>query len=207
MYLTRLELDLTKRDTMRALAAPQMFHAAICKAFTDEERYLWRLDKLAGKTYLLVSSHMKPALEAAAEQFGFGTYETRDYDTLLDRIQTGDRWHFRLRANPVVSVSDGTGRGKVLAHVTVAQQEQWLRDRAAKHGFEPETLAVVEREWVSFKKTAENGRPVTLHAVTFEGSLRVTDKELLRKAMTEGIGRGKAYGMGMLTLAGHIIDR
>ena len=39
-------------------------------------------------------------------------------------------------------------------------------------------------------------------AVTYEGSLTVTDADLFRKALTEGIGREKAFGMGLLTIAG-----
>ena len=35
---------------------------------------------------------------------------------------------------------------------------------------------------------------------SFEGLLRVTDAALFREALTRGIGRGKAYGLGLLTL-------
>lgn len=41
---------------------------------------------------------------------------------------------------------------------------------------------------------------VSFLAVTYEGILQVTDAELFRKALTDGIGREKAYGMGMLTV-------
>ena len=37
-------------------------------------------------------------------------------------------------------------------------------------------------------------------SVTYEGTLEVTDVERFKKALTEGIGRGKAYGMGMMTI-------
>ena len=37
-------------------------------------------------------------------------------------------------------------------------------------------------------------------AVTYEGMLTVTDAELFRQALTQGIGREKAYGMGLLTI-------
>jgi len=39
-------------------------------------------------------------------------------------------------------------------------------------------------------------------AVTYEGILTVTDKERFRKTLIEGIGREKAYGMGLLTVVG-----
>ena len=37
--------------------------------------------------------------------------------------------------------------------------------------------------------------------MTFDGSLTVTDPEKLRHALSNGIGRAKGYGCGMLTLA------
>ena len=33
-------------------------------------------------------------------------------------------------------------------------------------------------------------------------ALTVTDAELFKKLLTEGIGRGKAYGLGLMTVIG-----
>ena len=41
---------------------------------------------------------------------------------------------------------------------------------------------------------------MTLLTVTYEGVLEVTDAAAFREALTNGIGRGKAYGMGMMTV-------
>ncbi|MCI5956432.1 MAG: type I-E CRISPR-associated protein Cas6/Cse3/CasE [Clostridiales bacterium] len=43
-------------------------------------------------------------------------------------------------------------------------------------------------------------RTVSLQAATFEGLLTVTDAERFRRTLTEGVGRGKAYGLGLLTI-------
>lgn len=53
---------------------------------------------------------------------------------------------------------------------------------------------------VPVPQVSGGGRPVSLLSVTFEGFLTVTDADLFRCTLTEGIGRGKAYGMGMLTV-------
>lgn len=45
------------------------------------------------------------------------------------------------------------------------------------------------------------GRRVTFGAVLFEGRLRVTDADRLRAAIASGIGTGKAYGFGLLSVA------
>lgn len=210
MYLTRMQLDPTKRSTMRALAEPKLFHGAIECSFTGERRRnLWRIDSLNGVQYLMLVSAEKPDLTTAAAQFGYpeasAPWETRDYTPLLNRIQPGTRWHFRLTANPTKHTRGHavTGqRGKVMPHVTAEHQQRWLQEKASQHGFaltEGEFLAV-HNEWYQFRKPQEGGRPVSLLSVTFEGLLTVTDADLFCHTLTEGIGRGKAYGMGMLTV-------
>lgn len=209
MYLSRMQLDVTKRATMRALAAPNLFHGAVESAFPGERRRnLWRIDELDGKKYLLLLSEEKPELSGAAEQFGAGNaepaWETRTYAPLLERIENGGVWHFRLVANPTVSLADGqkSRRGKVNAHITTEYQAEWLLKRAEKHGFSlrPEDLLIRRSQWYSFCKGADRAHTVTLLAVTYEGTLTVTDRMLFRQTLTEGIGRAKAYGMGMLTV-------
>lgn len=209
MYLSKLELDTARRSTMRALANPNLFHGAVESAFPGErQRNLWRLDTLAGKRVLLILSEQKPDLTAAAEQFGpagSDGWETKDYAPLLNRTTTGTVWHFRLTANPTVSAAQPGQprdlRGQVHAHITAAHQERWLSERAEKHGFslQPDAFRVVGTEWRTFRKGVERNR-VTLLAVTYEGLLEVTDEALFRQSLTTGIGRGKAYGMGLLTV-------
>ena len=47
MYLSRAELDPTRRETMVALISPQKFHGAVENAFAGaRRRRLWRLDQL-----------------------------------------------------------------------------------------------------------------------------------------------------------------
>ncbi len=102
MYLSRVELDPTRRSTMTALAAPQKFHGAVESAFSGERRRrLWRLDRLGEKLYLLLLSEEMPDLSGVVEQFGTGAApESRNYDPLLARITPGSLWQFRLAANP-----------------------------------------------------------------------------------------------------------
>ena len=201
MYLTRMELNVQSRATMRALSSPSILHGTVESAFTGaRERNLWRIDKLNGN---LGDTERKAGdLTNAVKQFGyddgFHIPETRDYQPLLDRITTGSSWHFRLKANPTICKKDGG----IKAHITPVYQKKWLMDKASAHGFfaEEEKFDVSESEWYHFFKGNDGGRAVTILAVTYEGMLTVTDAELFRKALTEGIGREKAYGMGLLTV-------
>ena len=85
MYLSRVELDPTRRSTMAALSAPQKLHGAVESAFAGERRRrLWRLDRLGERLYLLLLSEDAPELSGVVEQFGTGAAaETRSYDLLL----------------------------------------------------------------------------------------------------------------------------
>ena len=138
------------------------------------------------------------------EQFGTGAAaETRSYDPLLQRVEPGICWQFRLTANPTKSCKDPQNpavRGTVAAHCTTQYQKQWLLERAEKHGFalREEEFTVTRVQWQHFAK--HGTRPVTLLAVTYEGVLQVTDAEQFRALLCQGIGRGKAYGLGLMTV-------
>lgn len=209
MYLSRIKLNTSSRKTMLALASPNLFHGAIEISETGERtRKLWRIDTLRGEQYLLILSEKELELSSVAEQFGYNAeYECKSYDGLLGRIENGSRWQFRLRANPTIQVktdSSSKGRGKVLAHITTTYQEEWLRRQSEKHGFslaEGEWL-VTETKWFKFKRNKEQKGSVQMLSVLFEGVLTVTDADAFRNALVSGIGREKAYGMGLLTIAG-----
>ena len=77
-------------------------------AFTGERRRrLWRLDRLGERLYLLLLSEDVPELSGVVEQFGTGAAaETRSYDPLLQRVEPGSSWQFRLTANPTKCCKD-----------------------------------------------------------------------------------------------------
>lgn len=211
MHLTRFEINPRRRDARNMLASPQRMHAAVLAAFPesrDEGRVLWRLDEGRHDVLLYVVSPDKPDLTHLVETIGRPTYgwQTRDYGGFLERLAAGERWAFRLQANPVHSArSDDGGRGKRVGHVTVAQQTDWFLRQAARHGFvvptaahdEPD-VAVRGRRKLRFDR---RGRTVTLSTAVFEGVLRVEDVTALRAALVGGIGPAKGYGCGLLTLA------
>lgn len=209
MYLTKMELDVGKRDTRKALLSPSMIHGAIESSFPGErERRLWRVDEFQGKYYLLLLSEQPPNLSQMANQFGIEgskyPWQTKSYDALLERIQAGTAWQFRLTANPTKSVkSPKMGeRGTVCAHITPEYQLKWLLNRCESLGFsvDPEEVLVTKSQWQRFYKSDQRKKPVSLLSVTFEGILTVTDETCFRQTLVEGIGRGKAFGLGLLTI-------
>ncbi|WP_300268171.1 type I-E CRISPR-associated protein Cas6/Cse3/CasE [Microbacterium sp.] len=215
MFFTRFALNLARRDTHRVISSPHRLHAAVLAGFPDTEptpdgRILWRVDTTRHGATLYIVSPRRPDLTHLAEQAGWPTledsWETRPYDKLLDSLEAGQRYRFRLTANPVRRERPGDGsRGKPVGHVTTAQQERWLLDRTTAAGFDvPEAAEGARDLVVSDRKTLTFSRretKVTLRVATYEGTLAVTDPEALRHALCRGIGRAKGYGCGLLTLA------
>ena len=210
MFLSRMELDPSRRATMQALSSPNKLHGAIEQSFAGpRKRRLWRLDQLQNHLYLLLLSEDEPDLTKVAQQFGFPqrspAWESRAYEPLLDKIVNGTTWHFRLVANPVKSCKSmpgGTARGTIHAHITTAYQAEWLLQRCQKYGFalDPAQFMVVGSQWRRFYKGAQRQSRVTILAVSYEGLLTVTDADRFCQTLREGLGRGKAFGLGMLTV-------
>lgn len=215
MYLSRIALDPSRRNTARALVSPQVLHGAVEASFPNDPsmhrlRSLWRIDHLSDRCYLLVLSSQQPDLSSVAEQFGYNCdvprWETKSYATHISQLQTGEVFRFRLRANPVRSSfaekDERSGRGKVFAHVTAEQQKDWLLGRAPEHGFalDIDKFDVVHSEWLSFRKAGARGSEVSLRVAEFEGLLTITNVEQFRAMLTQGLGRAKAYGCGLLTV-------
>lgn len=201
MYLSRVTLNTARRETMKALVSPNLFHGGIESSFDGgRARRLWRIDDLNGKKYILIRSETAPDLGQFAEQFGYtGEFETKDYTQLLDRVSAGGRWQFRLTANPVVTKM----HGKIMAHVTPEHQKRWLVSRSEKLGFflDQAEFQTVQAKWYDFrKKDGADSSRVRLLSVTFEGILTVADAGRFKETLCHGIGREKAYGQGLMTI-------
>jgi CRISPR system Cascade subunit CasE len=214
VHLTRFEINPQRRAARHILASPQRLHAAVLAAFPSEQpapdggRVLWRLDQGRHDPLLYVVSPTEPDLTHLVESIGRPTYgwQTKDYRPFLDKLAEADRWAFRLRANPVHNAPDPAGgRGKRFGHVTAEQQTAWLLRQAQRHGFSVDdgsagqpNLVLRDRRTLTFPR---RGHTVTIATAIFEGTLTVTDADTLRAALVNGIGPGKGYGCGLLTLA------
>ena len=219
MFLSRVEINQYNRNTIRALSSPQTLHAAVMASFPPSKsavskKVLWRVDRIGSAVYILVQSDVKPDFTHIVEQFGWPAseqkWETQDMGKFLASIKKGQMWRFRLRANPVHSVksSGDDFRGKVFAHVAIEQQKEWLLSKVSKYGFkiissgDPYNEACIEIKQTDRMRFKRQDNQITINAVTFEGILVVEDREKFINAMMAGIGRAKAYGCGLLTIAG-----
>ncbi|MDK6233504.1 type I-E CRISPR-associated protein Cas6/Cse3/CasE [Aerococcus sanguinicola] len=208
MYLSRVQIDSHNRQKIKDLTHAGAYHNWVERSFPEEfesgerSRKLWRLDRLQGKDYLLLVSEEKPD-KGQLERYGVpGSAETKSYDAFLSQIEEGMRLAFRVTLNPVISKSSGEQgeRGRVMPHVTEEHQRQFLLDRSEKNGFllKEEDFKIVESKHALVKKTGQ--RNLRLIQVAYEGVLTVADKEQFIKTLTQGFGKKKAYGFGLMTV-------
>ena len=223
MFLTKIDLVPERRLARKYLGSPQAMHAVVMSATGGHVgdgpgRVLWRVDR-GMTTALYILSPVEPDCSQLVTEVGAAGTQARtlDYSPFLASLDAGQLWAFRLAANPSYSASRGPGvRGQRYGHVTVEQQRQWLIDRVPRFGFElmpvdhadgegtDEAVLVAYRERPVFNRRRPGGEGydrVTINRTVYEGVLRVTDSEPLRRALIAGIGRSKAYGCGLMTLA------
>lgn len=218
MFLTRFSINSARRGSQKLLASPQAMHAAVLSAFdpvvlenaSGPGRVLWRVDHDTGRrTQLYIASPIEPDLTHLVEQAGWptqATWDTRSCKPLHSGLAEGQVWGFRITANPIHHIRTAPGRPtKATAHVTTEQQSEWMRKRGPANGFEigvdtngEAQITVTRRHILRFTR---DRRTVTIATATFDGVLQVTDPEKLRGALTQGIGKARAYGCGLLTLA------
>jgi CRISPR system Cascade subunit CasE len=201
MHLTRLRLDLRNKNVRRDLANPYDMHRTVTRAFVRDERetpprFLWRIEpsnEWDAPTVLVQSTHaadwtkldaMPGYLKQPAES------KTFQLESLL---QLDARYHFRLYANPTV-----TRVGKRYGLAAKQAQLVWLARQGKRHGFELEAAFVAASDVVKGRR--QDDKPIHLQRVYYEGLLRVVDTGSLAKALQNGIGPGKAFGCGLLSL-------
>lgn len=194
---------------------------------SGDGRILWRADRGDTETALYLVTPVQPRLDHIVEQVGWPSApaQTTDYVRFLDSLRRGQEYAFKVTLNPVKAIKDEQGKQHKVPHVSVKHQMQWFLERTDGWGFRipnasndnqesaelvevlmsdfPKNVNIVRREELRFnRRNGENGTNRVVHRVaTFEGVLEVTDPEQLRHSLSHGMGRAKAYGCGLMTLA------
>lgn len=220
MYLSRIHLDVRCKEARRDLANPYQLHSTLCRAFSPPDtkcptgEFLWRLEPetdATGNPRILVQSRKLPDWNGIGVK---GWLEEADPAVdlkgrlKLDSLRPGQRFRFRLRANPCV-----TQNRKRQGLLQLADQEKWLERKGAQHGFSLPQLAsfdysetveervdvrVSQEQMLRDKQHSDNS--IRIFSVLYDGVLTVTESEKFRDVLQTGIGHGKVMGLGLLSV-------
>lgn len=230
-YLSSTPLNPMRKGTQDLVRNTQKLHAVVRGVVPPDAtgRVLWRLEEQPHKYDLLILSPEFPTLDNIVEEAGWpgaehGVSRVADLEPLVQQVAVGREFAFKTTLNPVTSTRatlvkptaaqarklEEEGRSVRVAHRTVQYQLQWFVDRSAADrapwgfavapGESGPNVRITSRRHLRFRKPS-GGSPVSIDAVTYEGVLTVTDRQLFLQSLTSGIGKAKAYGCGLLTLA------
>lgn len=187
------------------------------------------VDGQRGLPKVYVQSSVEPdwsyleGLDYLVEDNEMAGHEYKDIMSAYSEIQGNQALSFRLRANPTKKVAkkDDPLKGKRVELYREADQIDWLmrkgRERGpdASGGFELLMKPIIDEKGeeqliprVNVKREGKvkgrkrSQRHETTHlSALFDGLLRVTDPNAFMATLIHGIGPGKAFGFGLLSVA------
>lgn len=211
MYLTRLSLNLRSRQVQRDLANRYELHRTLLSGFPQTlpagERILYRVeeDARAGIVTVLLQSLNLPDWQKLPENYLLHPAEVKPFEVALSAGQT---LRFRLLANPTRRIKTPPAAegeepsSKRVGLLKEEQQLQWLARKAADCGFQLIGVRSAKQpDVIGWQSKGTESHRLTFQSVLFDGILRVTDPDLLRMALINGIGPAKGFGFGLLSLA------
>jgi CRISPR system Cascade subunit CasE len=207
LYLAALTLNPRSREANRDVLSAGAMHDRLMHLFDTmlegPGRPLWRIDVIKpGRHVVLVQCAAAPELSRLPA--GYATEaRCKRIDEMLAGIAAGDTLRFRLRAAPAKTLYEPDARsasGDVPLRPRIA-----LRDEATRVAWLVRKMRDVGAQASSVSALGEGGikvRGLALYgSVRYDGLLRISDPSLLRNGIATGIGRGKAWGFGLLSLA------
>lgn len=167
--------------------------------------FLFRIDTLSnGRVVILVQSAIEPDWDYAFRNAKYLLAAPPEVKPFEPRFSKGQCLRFRLAANPTRRLSkhspdvkeESIGkRVPVPTHMLI----DWLARNAESAGFIIERDATtIHPGYIYWNKNDKRQR---LRSVLFDGFLQVTDANAFRMTLTHGIGSGKAFGFGLLSVA------
>lgn len=200
LYLSQLTLNPRSRQVQAELRDPYEMHRTLAKAFGEgaegqsAARCLFRVEEESGgiSLRLLVQSRVLPSWQNLAVPTDY-LRDIPQVKSFNPALTAGQLLSFRLRANPTVR-----REGKRLGLYRAAERLAWLSRKATENGFS--LLTATEISERSPECQAKSNKAV-FSAARFEGVLRVLDPENFSAALAGGIGAGKGFGFGLLSIS------
>ena len=218
MFFSRVRLREGAREKMEfgdPAENAYLLHSRVWDLFADapdrKRDFIYRQDPAPGLVIFCVSDRMPN------DQNGIWQVESKPYAPV---VETGQRFSFVLRANPIRAKRDENHRqhrhdvvmelkrrlrekGALPRESGIAAQAgyEWLAQKGRSNGFgiHAGEVRVDGYRMQRFRKTGED-REIRISTLDFTGLLTVTDPDVFVRALFSGIGPAKGFGCGMLMI-------
>lgn len=211
LHLTKLVINPAHPNANQALRDINRMHQIVTafacpRDFGPSSRaaadVLYRLDYTNAGPHLLIQSATQP--DTTTLPAGFAHAGTRDLTPLLHHLHNNMTVRYRITLNATSSrcappQPDGTPRPRgTRTPLTGHDALTWWHNKALHHGLHPHETSTADTTKLRGRK---NGTTITITATTIEGTAHITDIDTLRTTIQTGVGRARAYGCGLLSLA------
>jgi CRISPR system Cascade subunit CasE len=192
MYISKLYVDVKMPSVRHDLSSLNYFYDTL-KKISGGGVPVYRIDNvpLNQTGYIqpvVLISDRKPEMADVKIPSGYiAKIETFEYDI---PVRNGMVYKYYLRANPSVKI--------LFKHFDLETEEswrEWLETECVQNGFEVVDCKVTDDGYVTCAE-----KKVKFLSVLFEGALKIIDEVKFRKALNNGIGRGREYGLGLLSI-------
>jgi CRISPR system Cascade subunit CasE len=204
MYLSKLVLNERAHKVRLDLSNAHNLHRRIMQAFPDENRensraewnILFRQELDSDVILVQSDADAEPDWTQLPEGY-LANHVSKPFELQASQLKPGQVFQFRLKANP--SKRDKAS-GKLIGMFHRPDQEVWLTRKGTQSGFEIETVDVIPTPNLYGTK-AKGTSPIKIFTVLYQGTLQVSDPILFVEAIRQGVGRGRSYGCGLLSIA------
>ncbi len=209
LWLTRIQPDSQRADARKDIAGAVDMHHRLMSLFPDnlgdQARshlgVLFRIEDTPSGAQVLMQSSTEPDLTRLPA--GYGPALTKPLTPLLDALRPDLTVRYRIAANAIRKPGRTTREIYNLSAVVPLNgqaAEDWWTRQAEASGLKVITVHSTPLDAARGARRQDH-RLIKHTRTQFEGTALITDPDQLRTRVTEGIGKGKAYGCGLLSLA------
>lgn len=199
MILSNLLLDISDIQKLKITDAYSI-HRIVYSLFDDTRSPSEKESSVSSGILYVVKggdSHHKKILilsDRHPKKVNFGHIESK---LVPESFLMHETYRFEITVNPTKRDKQS---GKTVAIIGREEVIQWfIRKAADTHGFivNPVNIQINDIEVNTFEK---KGHKVTQGQVNLIGELKVTDRSKFIQSFQMGIGRGRAFGLGLLQI-------
>ena len=198
MYLTKIEIPLQSRCAAECLRNRQKMHILITRLFSSSQsdkhiQYRVHIHDRVLSAYIYSDSEVVETINSVR------VVASKNIDGWIESFDGGQMVRFDLYACPSKKIrEEGKKNSRRVMLDSADERLEWLAKKGMQYGFEVESVAEVAPVKVQASHSQDRGGSIHLNGYHYQGVLRITDKEILKKAVRTGVGPEKAYGFGML---------